>query len=118
MVDNDPDMLDEFTQDGYPSLLPPNWRVRREIPSEYSDKEARFELEHLEEGWQVVDYAYANTLGGFETRREARDVMWFARKYVGEHGDIDLGSFPYSLDQPLNYSDVEQIIQWWTEDYP
>lgn len=100
------------------NYLPPDWRERRG----FSPREDRFEIEAYESwdggtAYQVVDYAYANTIGGF-SRREARDVLRFAEEYVERHGDIDFNSFPYDLDDELVYDDWEFQVQWWDNEYP
>lgn len=65
---------------------------------------SRGPVEDGRQWWDLVD-----TLDGycvtFFTRVEAEDAAKFARAYVKKWGDIDLGSFPYSLDTPLSYCD-------------
>lgn len=55
-----------------------------------------------EGNWCLVD-TIDGTLVGHDTKADALDAMKFARQYVKLHGDIDLCSFPYSLDTPLIY---------------
>lgn len=63
----------------------------------------RFYVERLDEGWNVVDDLDAYCVNT-ATKREAENLAAFARQYVRRHGDIDFGSFPHSLDQPLSYA--------------
>jgi hypothetical protein len=63
----------------------------------------RFYVERLDEGWNVVDDLDAYCVNT-TTKREAEDLATFARQYVKQHGDIDFGSFPHSLDPPLSYT--------------
>lgn len=61
----------------------------------------RFYVEDTREGgdgWTLVDTRTAQCVS-FETRREANQAATFARAYVRHWGRIDLGSFPYTLDQ-------------------
>jgi len=98
--------------------LPPDYRERRG----FRPPDGRFEIEEIESwdggrAYQVVDYAYANTIGGFSSR-EAREVLRFAKEYVERHGDIDFNSFPYDLDDELVYDDWEFQVQWWDNEHP
>ncbi len=77
-------------------------------------REARFVVERLTDGWQVVDNAYATVIGT-DTKREATEAARFARQYVKRHGDIDFGSFPWSLEHSLRYDNETDIDQWWEE---
>jgi hypothetical protein len=54
--------------------------------------------------WDVVD-RIDGTLLGHANRNRALECKRFAIAYVKLHGDIDLCSFPYSLEQPLHYDD-------------
>jgi len=63
----------------------------------------RFYIERLDEGWNVVDDLDAYCVNT-STKREVEDLAMFARQYVKQHGDIDFGSSPHSLDQPLSYT--------------
>lgn len=40
---------------------------------------------------------------GFPTKEAAEAVASFARAYVQTWGDLDLASFPSTLDTPLHY---------------
>jgi hypothetical protein len=55
-----------------------------------------------EGNWCLVD-SLDGTLLGHDTKKEALESKSFAIHYVRLHGDIDLCSFPYSIDTPLNY---------------
>ena len=57
-----------------------------------------------EGNWCLVD-DIDGSLVGFDTKAEATDAKKFAAQYVRVHGDIDLQSFPFSIDQPLSYAD-------------
>lgn len=56
------------------------------------------------DGWTLAD-DFDGSCVSFGTKSEAEDAARFARAYVKRHGDIDLQSFPFRLDQPLNYCD-------------
>lgn len=77
--------------------LKPLWRHR--CPRD------RFGYEQVADGtWQLVDWQYGLTLMvGNGKHHEQIKAGWFAKNYVRIHGDIDLRSFPYSLDQELHY---------------
>lgn len=94
------------------SKLPANWRSRRGL----EPRQGRFFVERIGDDWQVVDWAYAATLGA-DIKAQATEIARMARAYVKKHGDIDFGSFPYTLDQPLEYCDPDEIDDWWAE-YP
>lgn len=57
----------------------------------------RFAVEQCD-GWTLADYETFMCVS-FETKREAEEAAKFARAYVRRWGGIDLGSFPYSLDE-------------------
>jgi hypothetical protein len=42
----------------------------------------------------------------------------WALYHVKIHGDIGFNSFPYQLDDELEYVDPEEIYRWWTSEYP
>ena len=79
----------------------------------------RFYIERFEDGGkmrcQLVDAMCGMTLG-METMKEAKDTATFARDYVKKHGDIDLGSFPYSIDAPLSYDSMLDDRDWYLVD--
>lgn len=95
-------------------LIPDDWRKRRTL----APRSARFEVEGERGDWQVIDWAYATTIGGFETKADAIEAKRFASEYVKKHGDIDFNSFPYSLDEPLLYDRPRSIERFWSEEYP
>lgn len=64
----------------------------------------RFYIENMGGEWCVID-ELTSKLVGFETQSQAREAASFARAYVKRHGDIDLGSFPYGLDDKVHYED-------------
>lgn len=92
------------------SKLPTDWRKRRGLPP----RSARFTIERSEDGYQLVDWAYATTLGS-TYRYLAVEDKYTARAYVKRWGDIDLGSFPYDLGDELHYDDPADIEQWWVD---
>lgn len=94
-------------------LLPRDWRRRRGM----QPRSARFTIEGERGDWTLVDWAYA-TVVGFDRKADAQDAHWFARQYVKKHGDIDFRSFPYTLDDPLGYGDVEGVRHFWEVEYP
>ena len=89
-------------------LLPHDWRRRLGL----APRCARFYVERMDDAWQLVDAAYGVTLGT-PTKRAATDAARFARHYIARHGDIDLGSFPCSVDDPLTYDDRELAALTW-----
>jgi hypothetical protein len=94
-------------------LLPRDWRRRRGM----EPRSARFTIEGERGEWMLIDWAYGNTVG-FARKADAQDAHWFAREYVKEHGDIDFSTFPYELEEPLVYDDVERVRRWWSVEYP
>lgn len=58
----------------------------------------RFAVEKTD-GWTLVDYGTGMCVS-FDTKREAGHAATFARAYVKRWGGIDLGSFPYSINEP------------------
>lgn len=62
----------------------------------------RFEVEPSYEGWNMIDN-FDCCVVEVETKREALEIAAFAREYVRRHGDIDVNSFPYTLDALLHY---------------
>lgn len=95
------------------SLLPKDWRRRREAPP----RMGRFEVEGSRGNWDVIDWAYATVIH-YDRKEDAEDTARFAREYVKRHGDIDFAAFPYALDEPLYYDDVEAIRHFWEVEYP
>lgn len=74
----------------------------------------RFYVEWQSDGeWLVID-AHSSKVVGFDTKAQALDAACFCRAYVKRHGDIDLASFPYSIDDPLQYEpdDVLDPLPW------
>ena len=94
-------------------LIPRDWRRRREAPS----RSARFEVSGSRGQWDLIDWAYATVIN-FDRKADALAFATFARAYVKRHGDIDLRSMPYTLDDPLGYDDPEDVELWWAEEYP
>ncbi len=96
------------------SKLPKDWRKRRGLPP----RSARFTIEpvcaHGDPGYNLVDWAYTS-LVNHTHRYLAEDDKRLARAYVKRWGDIDLGTFPYDVDDELNYDDPEYIDQWWVD---
>ena len=107
------------------SKLPKDWKERRGFVGRLS-RRGRFYVErdgdhdpyNGRRTWQIVDFAYATTLGGFRTKADATEAKHAAERYVDRHGDIDLGSFPLTLADPLNYDDPDSIDRYWAEEYP
>lgn len=56
------------------------------------------------DGWTLADDLDGSCVS-FDTKAAADDAARFARRYVKRHGDIDLQSFPFQMDQPLTYCD-------------
>lgn len=54
-----------------------------------------------EDGWTVGD-SLTGMCVSFDTKSEAEEAATFARAYTKKWGGIDLGSFPYSLDEAWN----------------
>lgn len=92
------------------SLLPKNWRKLRGA----SYRGARFYVYRgdADEGWVVVDDAYATVLTGFSNLKEVRGFRKFVNEYVKRWGDIDFRSMPYNLNDPLHYDDPEAVREW------
>lgn len=95
-------------------LIPDDWRQRRMMPP----RSARFTVEGERGDWQVIDWAYATTIGGFERKEDAEDAKRFSKEYVKSHGDIDFTTFPYDLSEPLFYDRPEEIERFWEREYP
>ena len=95
------------------SLLPKDWRKRRGMPP----RSARFTIEGQRGEWDLIDWAYA-TVVGFPRKADAQDAHWFAREYVKRHGDIDFRSFPYRLEDPLDYENAQGVADFWEREYP
>lgn len=99
-------------------LIPKDWRARRGC----EPRTGRIYVEHMPHEdpscrWQVSDAAYAVCVG-FRTKREATEAASFYRAYIKRHGDIDLCSVPWSLDDELHYDDPERYERWWAVEYP
>jgi len=62
--------------------------------------------ENIDGGWMLVD-TLDGTLVDFRCRNHANKAARFARAYVRKHGDIDLASFPYELDQVYHWEPWE-----------
>lgn len=74
----------------------------------------RFYIER-EDNWLLID-STDGTLVGFDTKADALWARKFSRKYVRLHGDIDLLTFPYTLDEPLSYDKYEGREREYKED--
>lgn len=61
-----------------------------------------------EDGWTVADAAYGNCVS-FDTKSEAEGAATFCRAYCRRHGDINLESFPFSLEQPLDSESIAHL---------
>ena len=62
---------------------------------------SRFAIQRDGDGWTIADYQRGGCVS-FTTRAEARDALRFVKAYAAKWGDVDLESFPYSLDEPFN----------------
>lgn len=60
---------------------------------------SRFAIERDGDGWTLADYQRGGCVS-FTTRAEAREALRFVKAYTARWGDVDLESFPYSLDEP------------------
>lgn len=111
-----PDKIKLFGEKGFPSLLPKDWRTRRDMPPRAS----RFEIERPgeESGYQIIDWAYTTTFGDYASRREARSDLRWIKEYVRIYGDIDFNAMPYGPDESLHYDSPDLIAKWWLIDYP
>lgn len=63
----------------------------------------RFAYSQCDDLWQIEDHKYGIcfTFGNGKYWEQVKG-MWFVRNYVRIHGDINLNSMPYTLDDPLN----------------
>jgi len=71
----------------------------------------RFYVEQTLDGWQIVDSAYALTLG-CANKTAAMESARFARAYCAAQGDINFDSFPYSLDDPFDVSWLAKALAY------
>lgn len=53
-----------------------------------------------EDGWQIGDAKTGMCLC-LDSKAQAERAALFARAYIRRHGDINLGSFPHTLETPL-----------------
>ena len=63
---------------------------------------ARLYTEHDGDGWTLIDDKYGGCVS-FATRQEARDALNFSRAFIARHGDLNMFSYPYTLDSPLSW---------------
>lgn len=110
LLENDAhSIIEELTKNGCPSLVPSwDWKYR------WREGDPRFEIERVDNEWQVNDYVYGNYFSA-ESHNDAKKLLAFAEAYVQRHGDIDLNAFPDDLDSPLRYDNLESVVRHWNE---
>jgi hypothetical protein len=68
----------------------------------------RFYVEHDRDGYTLVDALYGSCVS-FESMRQAQRNATFARAYVRKWGEINVQSFPYTLDDPWTAESAAQL---------
>lgn len=65
----------------------------------------RFDVSMCDDRWQIHDHRYGTTFSFGEGKRgEQRDGLRFVREYIRRHGDINLSSMPYRLEDPPHWN--------------
>lgn len=85
---------------------PKNWRDILGYPR--GTRIRRLEIEEDDEGWLLIDRWRGECIG-FNSKTAAMQCRAFANKYIKIHGDINLQSFPYRLEDEMVPPDPEEF---------
>lgn len=69
----------------------------------------RFYIDRNDDGWQIVDAAYALTIAA-DSRSAAERTARFVRDYCATHGDVNFESFPYDLNDSLDLDALAKVL--------